>query len=131
MTRDARRSTILVVDDNVYIRACAKVFLEHAGYSVATAADGEEGLRHYEMHRSSILLLLTDVMMPVMNGLELADRVLRIDAELPVLFMSGSAWCAYRGLECVAKPFRSSELVERVGRVLCASSRTERTAPAA
>lgn len=50
MTSDTPHGTILVVDDNVDIRAFEKMFLEHAGYSVATAADGEEGLRHYEMH---------------------------------------------------------------------------------
>jgi len=45
MTSDTQRGTILLVDDNVDVRAIAKVFLEHAGYSVATAADGNEGLR--------------------------------------------------------------------------------------
>ena len=131
MTKDAQRGTILVVDDNLDIRALAQVFLENAGYSVVTASDGEEGFRSYQMHQSSIRLLLTDVMMPKVNGLELADRVLGIDAQLPVLFMSGDAWGAYRGLECVAKPFRSAELVERVSRVLNANTRLERAVPAA
>jgi DNA-binding response OmpR family regulator len=131
MTKDAQRGTILVVDDNLDICALAKVFLENAGYSVVTASDGEEGLRSYQMHQSRIRLLLTDVMMPKVNGLELADRVLGIDAQLPVLFMSGDAWGAYRGLDCVAKPFRCAELVERVSRVLNANTRLERAAPAA
>ncbi len=47
MTRDTPRGTILVVDDNVDIRAFAKRFLETAGWTVVTAADGEEGLRFY------------------------------------------------------------------------------------
>ena len=128
MTHDVHNGTILIVDDNVDVRAFAKVFLEHAGYSVVTAADGEEGLRYYEMHQSSIVLLLTDVRMPNMNGLDLADRVLGLDSQLPVLFMSGDAWSADRGFGCVAKPFRSADLVERVSRVLNASS--EGTAPA-
>lgn len=123
LTKGAQRGTILVVDDALDIRALAKVFLENAGYSVVTASDGEQGLRSYQMHRSSILLLLTDVMMPNMNGLELADCVLGIDAQLPVLFMSGDAWGAYRGLECVAKPFLAAELVEMVSRVLNANTR--------
>jgi DNA-binding response OmpR family regulator len=131
MRCDTAHGTILVVDDNVDIRTFAKMFLEHAGYSVATAADGEEGLRYYEKHQSSILLLLTDVMMPKINGLELADRVLGIDSTLPVLFMSGDAWSAFRGLECVEKPFRSDELVERVSRVLNPNIHSQRPAPAA
>ena len=130
-TRDMQNGTILIVDDNLAIRAFAKVFLEHAGYSVVTAADGEEGLRSYEMHQPSIVLLLTDVRMPNMNGLDLADRVLQFDSQLPVLFMSGDAWSADRGFGCVAKPFRSVDLVERVSRVLSASTHSEGTALAA
>jgi CheY-like chemotaxis protein len=129
MTRDMKCATILLVDDNVDIRGLARAFLENAGYSVATAADGEEGLRYYELHRASILLLLTDVRMPIMNGLELADRVLGIDAQLPVLFMSGDAWSAFRGLECVAKPFRPAELLDGVDRALNGTAHSERTAP--
>lgn len=123
MKLDAYRDTILLVDDNLDIRACAQVFLEHAGYPVVAAADGEEGLRHYETHRSNIALLLTDVMMPNMNGLELADRVLGLDSQLPVLFMSGDAWGADRGFGCVVKPFKSAELVARVRQVLDAKER--------
>lgn len=81
MRSDARYGTILVVDDNVAIRGLAEKFLERAGYSVATAADGSEGLRCYQEHQPSVVLLLTDVMMPNMNGLELAEHVLRIDLQ--------------------------------------------------
>jgi DNA-binding response OmpR family regulator len=131
MTRDEQIGTILLVDDNVDIRELARRFLEAAGYTVATASDGEEGLRFYQEHQSSIGLLLTDVLMPNIDGLELADRVLGIDSQLPVLFMSGDDWHAHRGLECLAKPFHPAELVEKVGRVLKANAHLERTAPAA
>jgi FixJ family two-component response regulator len=77
------------------------------------------------------VLLLTDVVMPNIGGLELADRVLRVDSQLPVLFMSGDAWVADRGLECISKPFRSAELLARVSRVLKANARSETTASAA
>jgi len=130
MTRNAQNGTILIVDDNLDVRAFAQAFLEHAGYSVATAANGEEGLRYYQTHQSNILLLLTDVMMPKMNGLDLADRVLGLDSQLPVLFMSGDTWSADRGFGCVAKPFRPAELVERVSRVLNANTHVESRAHA-
>jgi len=120
MNADKRRDTILVVDDNVAIRSFAKVFLENAGYTVATAADGQEGLSFFRQHQSSIAMLLTDVAMPNMNGIDLADRVLELDAQLPVLFMSGDAWNVTRGLGCVAKPFDSAELVTRVSQVVSA-----------
>jgi CheY-like chemotaxis protein len=123
MRNDTQHGTILLVDDNVDIRRLVKAFLEHAGYSVATAADGVEGLRYYQRNQSSILLLLTDVMMPNMNGLDLVDRVLTIDSHLPVLFMSGDAWGSHRGLECIAKPFPPAELLQRVKRALSSSGR--------
>ena len=122
MKLDAYRDTILIVDDNLDIRAFAKAFLENAGYPVVTAADGREGLCCYEIHQSSIALLLTDVSMPNMDGLELADRVLGIDSQLPVLFMSGDAGSADRGFGCVVKPFKSAELVARVNQVLDAKA---------
>jgi DNA-binding response OmpR family regulator len=117
-----------VVDDNLDIRAFAKRFLEIAGWTVVTAADGAEGLSVYAAHQSNIVLLLTDVKMPNINGFELADRVLGMDAQLPVLFMSGDTGSGYRGLECIAKPFRSAELLARVSRVLKANTHSERTA---
>ena len=118
MDSDDSHRTILVVDDNRDIREFAKRFLETAGWNVVTAADGAEGLRCYEAHQSNIALLLTDVMMPNLNGWELADRVLEIDSRLPVLFMSGDDWSAHQGLECVAKPFLPADLIAKVNRVL-------------
>lgn len=95
------RETILVVDDDLEIRALVKFFLERAGYAIATATDGEDGLNVFRSGRPRIALLLTDVRMPNMNGFDLADRVLELDSELPVLFMSGDASNASRGLGCV------------------------------
>lgn len=118
MTDERQRRTILVVDDNHDIRGFAKKFLEIAGYAVVTAADGEEGIRLYQRYQSSIVLLLTDVRMPNINGLELAERVQRIDSKLPVLLMSGDAGCEWPGLECVPKPLRPGYLIETVSRML-------------
>ncbi len=81
---------------------------------MATAADGEDGLKVFRRHRSRIALLLTDVRMPNMNGFDLADRVRELDSQLPVLFMSGEAWNANRGLGCIAKPFSAVELLSKV-----------------
>ncbi len=128
---DSQRGTILVVDDNHDICTFAKRFLETAGWTVVMASDGEEGLRSYAEHQSSIVLLLTDVTMPRVNGLELADRVLQIDSQLPVLLMSGDDLSAHRGTEYLPKPFLPAELVEKVIRALQPKTRPETTAPAA
>jgi two-component system cell cycle sensor histidine kinase/response regulator CckA len=131
MPDDKQRGTILVVDDNVEIRRLAKSLLESAGYTVVTAADGEEGLCFYSEHRSNIALLLTDVVMPKVNGFELADRVRRVDSNLPVVLMSGSARSDYQDLEWLAKPFRPTELIETVSRALHAQPELKRTASSA
>jgi CheY-like chemotaxis protein len=122
MAHDRQRGTILVVDDNIDICRLARFFLENAGYAVVTASDGDEGFRFYQEHRSSIILLLTDVVMPNVGGIELADRVLGIDSQLPVLFMSGSTGGSYHGQEFLVKPFRPAELIEVVSRVLNANT---------
>ena len=82
MAHNRQGGTILVVDDNADIQGFAKIFLEKAGYAVVTASDGEEGIRVYQEHRSSIILMLTDIAMPKIGGLELADRVLEMDSQL-------------------------------------------------
>jgi two-component system cell cycle sensor histidine kinase/response regulator CckA len=127
MRDDRPRGTVLVVDDNVDIRGLAKRFLEMAGYAVVTAADGEEGLRFYEKHRPAIVLLLTDVVMPKINGFDLADRVLGMDSELPVILMSGDAGCDHRDLKCLAKPFRPAELIETVSQMLASNAHSRKT----
>jgi CheY-like chemotaxis protein len=131
MAHNRQRGTILVVDDNADIQGFTRIFLENAGYSVVTASDGEEGLRVYQEHRSSVILLLTDVAMPKIGGVELANRILEMDSQVAVLFMSGDAGCDYRGLECLAKPFRPTELIEIVSRVVNANTHSERTVSAA
>jgi two-component system, cell cycle sensor histidine kinase and response regulator CckA len=118
---DLPRETILVADDDYEIRALIRMFLEHAGYTVVTADDGEEGLRVYKKHQPSIALLLTDVRMPKMNGVDLADRVLQLDSHLPVLFMSGDAPGLNLRSLCLAKPFNSADLAAGIAQVLHAS----------
>jgi len=83
--------TILVVDDEAQVRTLARDILLGAGYRVLEAEDGEQALRVAEDHRGAIHVLLTDIMMPGINGKELADRfgVARPDAK--TIFMSGRA----------------------------------------
>jgi CheY-like chemotaxis protein len=122
---DVHRQTILVVEDDFDVCALIRRFLENAGYAVVTADDGEEGLRVYKRHQPSIALLLTDVKMPKMNGVDLADRVLQLDSHLPVLFMSGDAPRVHLRFGWLVKPFKSADLVGRVAQVLHASDRKQ------
>ncbi len=119
--------TILLVDDDSNIRALTRTLLERAGYTVLTAADGQEGLRLFQIHQASIGLLLTDLRMPNMDGRDLADRVLQFDASLPVLLMTGESSSAHGGYECVTKPVKPGELVQRVNEKI--NARNGRGAP--
>ena len=118
MCRDEHRCAILLVDDDDSIRKLVKACLEGAGYTVFAASDGDIGLALFKQNQKEIALLLTDVVMPKMNGVDLADRIMELDVTLPVIFMSGTTIVADRGNGCLSKPFRGSELVAKVGMVL-------------
>lgn len=113
-----KRDTILVVEDDLFVSSLLRMLLERAGYEVVTADDGEEGLRVFQKHRSRISLLLTDIRMPHMNGMDLADRVLQLDSHLPVLFMSGETSLPHLHAGYLKKPFNSTDLIGRVAQVL-------------
>jgi len=112
-----QREIILVVDDEPGICSLVKTLLELEGYAVLIANDAETASRIYEKRSAEVALLLTDIRMPHMNGLELADRVLRRNPKLRVLFMSGSD-DAPRGFGCIAKPFTRAELIGGVSAAL-------------
>jgi two-component system cell cycle sensor histidine kinase/response regulator CckA len=106
---------ILVVDDDYAVRKLVKIVLETEGYDVLTADGAETAMKLYDQF--PVALLLTDVVMPNIDGPELADQLLQREPQLRVLFMSGSEG-ASRGFGCVAKPFTGAGLVRRVGEVL-------------
>jgi len=106
---------ILVVDDDNAVLKLIKMVLETEGYDVLTADGAKTAMRLY--NQSPVSLLLTDVVMPNIDGPELADLLLQREPQLRVLFMSGSE-SASRGFGCVAKPFTAAGLIRRVGEVL-------------
>jgi CheY-like chemotaxis protein len=113
--------TILLVDDDDTVRLLIGEVLRHVGFSVIESASAGEAVRLFNEHQSAIRLLVTDVIMPGASGTELADQVLRLKPELPVLFVSG--YCedyraAMRGFACIAKPFAPAELLARVRELL-------------
>jgi len=83
--------TILVVDDEAQVRTLARDILLGAGYQVLEAEDGEQALRVAEDHQGAIHVLLTDIMMPGINGKELADRFVVVRPDTKPIFMSGRA----------------------------------------
>ena len=82
--------TILVVDDELAVLNLVQLILETAGYSVRAASNPQQALAFFQNRDCSIDLLLTDINMPAIGGLELAGRVSEIAPRVPVLFMTGS-----------------------------------------
>lgn len=80
---------ILVVDDEASIRSMSQLTLETYGYKVMTAENGAQATERYRAHRDSIDLLVTDIMMPEMDGIALIRNIRAIDPSLPVLATSG------------------------------------------
>ncbi len=90
-SRAGAGETILLVEDEAALREVTRRLLTAAGYRVIAAANGREGLSAAGEHDGTIDLLLSDVVMPEMNGPQLAERLLHEDPSLRVLLMSGFA----------------------------------------
>jgi hypothetical protein len=112
---------VLVADDDAGVRDVVRETLSRYGYTVLVARTGAEALRIAATHAGSIHLLLTDVVMPELNGRELADRLVAVRPDLRVLFMSGYTddEVLRRGIVdrrslYIRKPFTSDALVRRV-----------------
>ena len=84
-----RGETILVVDDEESIRSITKQTLEAFNYRAITAEDGASAIAAYAQHRDEVALVLTDVMMPVMDGIALANALRRLNSGLPIIAASG------------------------------------------
>jgi CheY-like chemotaxis protein len=117
--------TILVIDDEMTILSVAQMALARYGYQVILAQSGAEALKLMEVWADMrIRLAIIDVFMPVMDGMELADRVREMNPDLPIIFTSGLSEQENlrpektRGVPYLAKPFAPIELVAKVREVL-------------
>ena len=85
----SREQTVLVAEDDPSVRSAARSALETLGYSVLEAGDGREALRLWRDHGDEVVLVLTDVVMPGMGGLELTRRLQAIGASAEIVLMTG------------------------------------------
>ena len=118
------QETILLVEDQPELLTMGKIMLEHLGYTVLAAVNPDEALRLAEAHAGKIGMLITDVVMPKMNGLDLARQLQALYPGLRCLFMSGytanviAHHGILQGINFIAKPFSSKEIAAKVREVL-------------
>jgi two-component system cell cycle sensor histidine kinase/response regulator CckA len=117
--------TILLVEDEEGVRNSAAEYLRDSGYTVLTASGGPEALQVAEQYGRPIQLLLTDLIMPLMSGRELSERMASIRPEMRVVFMSAysnNLLSNQQGLDpkhvFLQKPFRLATLGRQVRDVL-------------
>ena len=123
--------TILLVEDDPQLRQLSSTVLAHCGYNMLVAGSPEEGLAICQANHHDIRLLVTDVVMPRMNGRQLAEKIVQVCPKVRVLYISGytnNAIVHYGvldpGLWFLPKPFSLSALVAKVREVLDAGTDT-------
>lgn len=122
----SKQGTILVVDDEPAIRSLISHALAPQGYTMLLASNGREALQLCTTHQGPIQLLLTDLLMPGMNGLELALKVQALRPQTRVLYLSessvvGGAFADEPHLAFLPKPFSLGALLNTVRKILHAS----------
>jgi PAS domain S-box-containing protein len=125
--------TLLIVEDEDSVRRVVNHVLRSSGYTVLEARSGKEALQLCAEHKGEIALLVTDVIMPHMNGRQLADEAVLLQENMKVLFMSGYAdtildkqGTLTDGIAFLQKPLTPLALANKVREVLDAPSRTSR-----
>jgi two-component system C4-dicarboxylate transport response regulator DctD len=123
--------TILLVDDDPGVLRLCQQILKLDGYTVVLATGGEQALRLLQENGNSFDLAVLDVMMPVMNGIELANRIKAVNADIPIVLMTGYGPAEIARVvgennpyRIIWKPFTSESLRRMVENVISSSAGT-------
>lgn len=117
------KDIVLCVDDEPSVLRSCSIAIEVAGFRLLVAEDGVAGLKVFEDHRDEICLVLSDVVMPNMTGIEMAEAIRRIDPKAKILLMSGYSDKALQlqaqsRFAFIHKPFIHTVLVDKIRSVL-------------
>ena len=121
ITTTQQRSNVLLVEDNIDLLEMNTALLEGAECTVFQAVNGKEAYEIILKEKNNIDILITDVVMPDMNGNELYKKLLELNIDIPVLFVSGYAKDSiniHPDVEFLAKPFSNSTLLKKVDDML-------------
>jgi PAS domain S-box-containing protein len=125
VTSDVGAGSVLVVEDEPAVREMTRTFLERAGYRVVAVADGVEAMARLSTLGSPIDVLVTDVVMPHMSGIDLAEKVIDLQPRVGIVLLSGYTAetlnlerITGRGAAFVAKPVSARELLRAIANVM-------------
>jgi len=115
---------LIVEDDKSFLNIC-KTFLERLGYTVLNTQMPKQAIHLAEKHIGNIHMVITDVVMPEMNGVELLERLITIMPGMKCLYMSGYTsniifhnGLLYEGVNFIQKPFSMKMLAEKIREIL-------------
>lgn len=119
---NADKKTILIVDDEDQLSFFLQKLMEGEGYNVVTASNGREAVDSFKANPDSIDLVLMDIKMPVMNGIEAHRELKQINPCVPILLMSAYTQESLEGITTsshfIRKPMRPTELLDAISVVL-------------
>jgi two-component system cell cycle sensor histidine kinase/response regulator CckA len=125
--------TILLVEDDEMVRTLVRETLQREGYQILDAPGPLEARRISEQHKGAIQLMITDVVMPKVNGRELAEQLGKRRPDMRVLYMSGytdnaimNSGVLEKDVAFIQKPFTPAVMAEKVRDVLESDSRTHK-----
>jgi len=112
-------STVLLVDDDAVVRKILSAVLEQAGFSVLTAADGRSAIDAAKAHRGPLEVLVSDIQMPDLSGLEVAAALAESRPGLKVLLLSSAEAPAdlCEGWSFLQKPFPPTALIDKLAQI--------------
>lgn len=118
-------ATIIAVDDSETMLSMIKQTLEMGGYSVILARDGKEGLAKFNESKNQIQLVITDINMPVMDGITLIREIRKVDGDIPILTLTTESedGMKQKGYDAgangwIVKPFRPAQFLDIIKQVL-------------
>jgi CheY-like chemotaxis protein len=128
----SRTRTILVVDDEQAIRTVVRRLLQELDFRVVEASNGEDALRMARRVKQTLSLVISDIQMPVMDGVEFHRRFRPLYPDVPILFITGQGSSVLgrvpgQGEHLLLKPFEPDLLLEAVARLLASRLTAVRT----